>query len=75
MVHKWGIFCTGSLGGRQFGVKKSVFLHQKLPLGENGAQMRHFLHRELRRGKMVHKWGIFCTGRWIAQEVVGVVFV
>ncbi len=46
MVRKWGIFSTGRLGARQFGVKKSVILHQKLPPVENGAQKGHFQHRE-----------------------------
>ena len=46
MVLKWGISCTGRLGTRQFGFRKSVFLHQKLPHGKFSAQMRHFLHRK-----------------------------
>ena len=30
----------------QSGAKKSVSLHQKSSLAENGAQMGHFLHRK-----------------------------
>ena len=46
------VWCTeeafpvpGAWGSAGFGVKKSVFLHQKLPPRKNGAQMGHFLHR------------------------------
>ncbi len=46
MVHKWGISRTGNCGEMGFGVKKSVFLHQKLPHVKFSAQMRHFQHRK-----------------------------
>jgi len=38
-VHKWGISCTGSLGVRQFGVKRSVFLHKVLSGRTNSNQL------------------------------------
>ena len=46
MVHKWGISRTGSCGVEDFGVRKSVFLHKKLPHWKFSAQMRLLLHRK-----------------------------
>ena len=49
MVPKWGIFCTISCSVAQFGIKKSIFMHQKSSQAELGAKLGHFLHHFLWR--------------------------
>ena len=50
--------------------QKSVFLHQKLPPGKFGAQMRHFLNRKPECGQFGAKRVSFCTKIVPRQKMV-----